>query len=89
MRADTPAIPLFEINVNVATSSNVQGLVIPPNEFLNFGTVYLTNSRLSNGTGRCASAVPCFLLPQSSTVQHPLLSTHAAVAAGVGYHRMA
>ena len=43
MRADTPAIPLFEINVNVATSSNVQGLVIPPNEFINFGTVYLTN----------------------------------------------
>lgn len=43
MRADTPAIPLFEINVNVATASNVQGLVIPPNGFINFGSVYLTD----------------------------------------------
>lgn len=43
MRADTPMIPLFEINVNAATASNVQGLVIPPNEFINFSTVYLTS----------------------------------------------
>lgn len=43
MRADTPMIPLFEINVNAATASNVQGLVIPPNEFIDFSTVYLTN----------------------------------------------
>lgn len=43
MRADTPAIPLVEINVNVAAASNVQGIVIPPNEFINFSTVYLTD----------------------------------------------
>jgi peptide/nickel transport system substrate-binding protein len=43
MRADTPAIPLFEINVNAAMASNVQGLVIPPNEFIDFSTVYLTD----------------------------------------------
>lgn len=43
MRADTPAIPLFEIKVNTAASSKVQGLVIPPNEFINFSTVYLTS----------------------------------------------
>lgn len=43
MRADTPAIPLFEINVNVAAASNVKGIVIPPNEFIDFSKVYLTN----------------------------------------------
>jgi peptide/nickel transport system substrate-binding protein len=43
LRKDTPAIPLFEIKVNAATSSNVHGLVIPPNEFIDFSTVYLTN----------------------------------------------
>ncbi|MDQ0614433.1 peptide/nickel transport system substrate-binding protein [Microbacterium sp. W4I4] len=42
MRADTPAIPLFQINVNVATASNVKGLEIPANEFIDFRTVYLT-----------------------------------------------
>lgn len=42
MRADTPAIPLFEINVNAAMSSNVEGLVIPANEFIDFSSVYLT-----------------------------------------------
>lgn len=42
MRADTPAIPLFEINVNVAMSSKVKGLEIPANEFIDFRTVYLT-----------------------------------------------
>lgn len=43
MRADTPAIPLFEINVNAAMASSVKGLVIPPNEFIDFSTVYLTD----------------------------------------------
>lgn len=43
MRADTPAIPLIQINVNVAAANNVKGIVIPPNEFINFSTVYLTN----------------------------------------------
>lgn len=43
MRADTPAIPLLSINVNVAAASNVKGIVIPPNEFINFSTVYLTD----------------------------------------------
>ncbi|MGN7977910.1 ABC transporter substrate-binding protein [Microbacterium sp. 22195] len=42
MRADTPAIPLFEINVNVAMSSKVKGLKIPANEFIDFREVYLT-----------------------------------------------
>lgn len=42
MRADTPAIPLFSINVNVATASNVHGLKIPANEFIDFSTVYLS-----------------------------------------------
>jgi peptide/nickel transport system substrate-binding protein len=42
MAKDTPAIPLFEIKVNAATTANVQGLVIPPNEFIDFSTVYLT-----------------------------------------------
>lgn len=42
MRADTPAIPLFSINVNVATASNVEGVTIPANEFIDFRTVYLT-----------------------------------------------
>ena len=40
---DTPAIPLFEIKVNTAASSTVQGLTIPPNEFIDFSTVYLTS----------------------------------------------
>ncbi|MBX3078202.1 MAG: ABC transporter substrate-binding protein [Salinibacterium sp.] len=43
LRKDTPAIPLFEIKVNAAMSSSVQGLVIPPNEFIDFSTVYLTH----------------------------------------------
>jgi peptide/nickel transport system substrate-binding protein len=43
MAKDVPAIPLFEVKVNVATRSNVQGLVIPPNEFTDFSTVYLTD----------------------------------------------
>ncbi len=42
MAKDTPAVPLFEIKVNAATSSTVKGLVIPPNEFIDFSTVYLT-----------------------------------------------
>ena len=42
MAKDTPAIPLFEIKVNAATTSAVKGLVIPPNEFIDFSTVYLT-----------------------------------------------
>jgi len=40
---DMPFIPLLEIKVNVATSSKVQGLTIPANEFIDFSTVYLTN----------------------------------------------
>lgn len=43
LRKDTPAIPLFEIKVNTAASSKVQGLTIPPNEFIDFSTVYLTS----------------------------------------------
>ncbi|WP_298862564.1 ABC transporter substrate-binding protein [uncultured Microbacterium sp.] len=43
LRADTPAIPLFEIKVNAAASSKVKGMVIPPNEFIDFSTVYLTD----------------------------------------------
>ena len=42
MAKDTPAIPLFEIKVNAATTSAVKGLVIPPNEFIDFSTVYLS-----------------------------------------------
>ncbi|MGM7679119.1 ABC transporter substrate-binding protein [Microbacterium sp. A94] len=42
MRADTPAIPLFEIKVNAAMASNVQGLKIPANDFIDFRTVYLS-----------------------------------------------
>jgi peptide/nickel transport system substrate-binding protein len=42
MTADVPAIPLFQMNINVAKRSNVQGLVIPPTEFVNFAGVYLT-----------------------------------------------
>ena len=41
MAKDTPAVPLFEIKVNTATTSTVKGLVIPPNEFIDFSTVYL------------------------------------------------
>lgn len=39
---DTPAIPLFQIKSNVAARSNVKGLTIPPTEFIDFSTVYLT-----------------------------------------------
>ena len=42
MAKDTPAVPLFEVKVNAATTKAVQGLVIPPNEFIDFSTVYLT-----------------------------------------------
>lgn len=42
MAADVPAIPLFEVKANVAARSNVQGLTIPPTEFIDFSTVYLT-----------------------------------------------
>lgn len=42
MAADLPAIPLFELKANVAARSNVQGLTIPPTEFIDFSTVYLT-----------------------------------------------
>lgn len=42
MAEDRPAIPLFELKANVAARSNVQGLTIPPTEFIDFSTVYLT-----------------------------------------------
>lgn len=42
MAKDLPAIPLFELKANVAARSNVQGLTIPPTEFIDFSTVYLT-----------------------------------------------
>jgi len=42
MAKDTPAVPVFEVKVNAATTKAVQGLVIPPNEFIDFSTVYLT-----------------------------------------------
>ena len=42
MATDMPAIPLFEVKANVAARSNVQGLTIPPTEFIDFSTVYLT-----------------------------------------------
>ncbi len=42
MAEDTPAIPLFSTKVNVAYRDNVQGLTVPPTEFINFSTVYLT-----------------------------------------------
>jgi peptide/nickel transport system substrate-binding protein len=42
MATDLPAIPLFQLKANVAMRSNVQGLTIPPTEFIDFSTVYLT-----------------------------------------------
>lgn len=42
MAKDLPAIPLFELKANVGMRSNVQGLTIPPTEFIDFSTVYLT-----------------------------------------------
>lgn len=42
MAADVPAIPLFQVKANVAARSNVEGLEIPPTEFIDFSTVYLT-----------------------------------------------
>lgn len=41
MAQDVPAIPLFQVKANVAARSNVQGLTIPPTEFIDFSTVYL------------------------------------------------
>ncbi|MGO1849971.1 ABC transporter substrate-binding protein [Microbacterium sp.] len=42
MAEDAPAIPLFQVKANVAARSNVQGLKVPPTEFIDFSTVYLT-----------------------------------------------
>lgn len=42
MAKDVPAIPLFQVKANVAAQSNVQGLTVPPTEFIDFSTVYLT-----------------------------------------------
>ncbi len=41
MAQDVPAIPLFQVKANVAARSNVQGLTVPPTEFIDFSTVYL------------------------------------------------
>ncbi|MFV0253174.1 MAG: ABC transporter substrate-binding protein [Beutenbergiaceae bacterium] len=43
MAQDTPAIPLFESNINAAYRNTVQGLELPANEFIDFSTVYLTD----------------------------------------------
>lgn len=43
MAVDTPAIPLFQTKVNVAYRDTVQGLTVPPTEFVDFSTVYLTD----------------------------------------------
>ncbi|PYI37049.1 ABC transporter substrate-binding protein [Arthrobacter psychrolactophilus] len=42
MVKDAPAIPLFQTKPNVAASNTVQGLTIPPTEFIDWSTVYLT-----------------------------------------------
>lgn len=42
MVADAPAIPLYETKPNVAFSDKVQGLTIPPTEFIDWSTVSLT-----------------------------------------------
>ncbi len=39
---DVPAIPLFETEANVAASTSVHGLVLPPNEYVDFSSVYLS-----------------------------------------------
>src|SRR5690606_8452675 len=36
MAQDVPAIPLFQVKANVAARSNVQGLTVPPTEFIDF-----------------------------------------------------
>jgi len=41
MAKELPAIPLFQLNVNVAATSKVQGLSIPPTEFIDFSKVSL------------------------------------------------
>jgi len=43
MAKDVPAIPLFQIKANVAALNTVQGLHIPPSEFIDWSTVYLTD----------------------------------------------
>lgn len=42
MAKDLPAIPLFETKVNAAYKNNVKGLTVPPTEYIDFSTVYLT-----------------------------------------------
>jgi peptide/nickel transport system substrate-binding protein len=41
MATDLPAIPLLSLKLNTAAASNVQGLTIPPNDFIDFSTVSL------------------------------------------------
>jgi peptide/nickel transport system substrate-binding protein len=43
MAKDTPAIPLMEVKPNVAALNTVKGLTIPPTEFIDWSTVYLTD----------------------------------------------
>jgi len=41
MATDLPAIPLLSLKLNTAAASNVQGLTIPPNDFIDYSTVSL------------------------------------------------
>jgi peptide/nickel transport system substrate-binding protein len=41
LEQDLPFIPLLNLKVNDAVRSNVNGLTIPPTEFIDFSTVYL------------------------------------------------
>lgn len=43
MTKDLPAIPLWDVQANVAMRSNVRDVVIPPNEFVDFSKAYLVN----------------------------------------------
>lgn len=42
MAQDAPGIPMFQTKSNVAALKSVQGLRVPPTEFIDWSTVYLT-----------------------------------------------